>query len=328
MVKASPKGRTTVSFYKYWNMEDPHTFRDELYLKMDEVGVMGRIYVAKEGVNAQISVPDENIEAFRENLYSFSFLDGCRLNFAVQDEGMSFYKLKVKVRKKIVADGLNDNAFDVTDIGVHVDAARFNELTSQNNTVLIDMRNHYESEVGHFDGAILPDADTFREELPMVEEMIKGKEDQNIVMYCTGGIRCEKASAYFKSRGFQNVFQLEGGIIKYARDVKSSGLENKFKGKNFVFDERLGERISDEIIAECHQCGKQCDDHTNCNNEGCNLLFIQCDECKAKYENCCSTDCQEIIKLPEDEQKKIRQENVRGRLIYKKGRWPKDLKND
>jgi len=319
-LKRSGEARATISFYKYAHILNPAQLRDRLFAEWEKLGVMGRVVVAKEGINAQISVPSENAECFREQLESVSFLKGVRLNYAVEDDGKSFFKLKIKVRDKILADGLNDSAFDVTNVGRHLKADEFNKLTDSSETILIDMRNHYESEVGHFENAILPDADTFRDELNMVEEMLKGKEGKNIVMYCTGGIRCEKASAYFKHKGFKNVHQLEGGIIKYARDVKEQGLKNKFKGKNFVFDERLGERISDEIISHCHQCGNPSDRHVNCANEGCHLLFIQCESCAAKFENCCSDDCREFIRLPEEVQKKKRKGVKKERNVYRKGR--------
>uniref|UniRef100_UPI0023F46F79 rhodanese-like domain-containing protein n=1 Tax=Chryseobacterium cucumeris TaxID=1813611 RepID=UPI0023F46F79 len=176
-------------------------------------------------------------------------------------------------------------------------------------------------EVGHFQGAILPDVDTFRESLPYIEdEFLKGNEDKNLVMYCTGGIRCEKASAYFKHQGFKNVYQLEGGIIEYTRQIKEEGIKSKFIGKNFVFDHRLGERITDDIIAQCHQCGKPCDNHTNCANDACHLLFIQCDDCKAAMENCCSTECLETIHLPWDEQVKLRKGLQVGNKVFRKGK--------
>ena len=142
-------------------------------------------------------------------------------------------------------------------------------------------------------------------------------------MYCTGGIRCEKASAWMKHLGFKNVFQLNGGIIKYAQDVKELELENRFMGKNFVFDERLGERITQDIIAICHQCGNPCDDHTNCKNDGCHLLFIQCKECGEKYKGCCSEACRETVALPRQKQKEIRKGIKIGRQVFKKGRSEK-----
>ena len=313
----------TISFYKYARIANPHLFRDHLFLMWSKLDVVGRTYIASEGINAQIAVPTKNISLFREELYQIDFLNGIRLNFAVDESEAEFpfLKLKIKVRNKILADGLNDETFDVTKKGKHLNAEEFNTLTDDPETLLIDFRNHYESEVGYFEGAILPDVDTFRDSLPKIEkEILKGNEHKNIVMYCTGGIRCEKASAWFKHRGFPNVHQLEGGIIKYARDVKEHGIQNKFKGKNFVFDERRGERITEEIVSVCHLCGTPADTHTNCANSACHLLFIQCDKCKEKLDNCCSSECQEIYHLPLEEQKALRKGIDNSNKIFKKGR--------
>lgn len=319
-IEESTVPRTTISFYKYHYIQNPQQFRDDLFLKWSELGVLGRIYVADEGINAQLSVPAENLEAFKDHLESIDFLKGNRLNIAVEDNGKSFFKLSIKVRKKIVADGIEDPDFDVTKIGTHLKAEEFNAITERDDVVIVDMRNHYESEVGHFENAILPDVLSFREQLPKVAEMLEDKKDKPVVMYCTGGIRCEKASAYMLYRGFKEVYQLEGGIIHYANQIKDKGLKNKFHGKNFVFDERLGEHISTEVIAKCHQCGEPCDTHTNCENVACNLLFIQCPACKAKYSNCCSEECMHIAALPEEEQKALRKGQNKGRLVFNKGK--------
>jgi UPF0176 protein len=319
-MRASDEKRTTISFYKYHHLADPAAFRDLLFENLNTFGVLGRIYIAAEGINAQISVPSGQFESFRNYLYSISWLNHVRLNIAVDDDGKSFFKLKILVRKKIVADGLDDASFDVTDCGIHVNASEFNKLADDPNTVIVDMRNHYESEVGHFRNAICPDVDTFREELNIVETLMREQKDKNLLMYCTGGIRCEKASAWMKHQGFSNVYQLEGGIIKYAQDVRERGLENKFIGKNFVFDERLGERITNDIISVCHQCGAPCDDHTNCKNDGCHLLFIQCKACAEKYTGCCSEPCRDVVALPAEQQAELRRGIDKGRLVFKKGR--------
>ena len=315
-----PIPRTTISFYQYFRIEEPEVFRDQLYKDLKSLDVMGRIYLAHEGINAQISLPQANLDVFRDYLYAIPGLENTRLNRAVDDDGKSFYVLDVKVRKKIVADGIDDPAFDMSKKGKYVDASQFNELTKDPGTVVIDMRNHYEYEVGHFENAIEIPSDTFREQLPMAAEMMKADRDKNIIMYCTGGIRCEKASAFMLSQGFKNVYHLEGGIIHYTNQVKEKGLPNKFHGKNFVFDQRLGERITDEIIAQCHQCGKPADTHTNCVNDACHLLFIQCEECKQKMEGCCSQECLDFIHLPEEEQKVKRAGIDKGRNIFNKAR--------
>lgn len=315
------KDRITISFYKYAKIGNPGILRNHLYHEWEKLGVLGRIYVAFEGINAQLSIPSQNLDDLRAQLNTISFLENIRLNVAVDQDDDSFLKLKVKVRDKIVADGLNDDTFDVTNKGIHVDAIEFNELIDDENTILVDMRNHYETEIGHFKNAITPDVDTFRDSLPLIEEDLSPhKDDKNLVMYCTGGIRCEKASAYFKHKGFKNVFQLEGGIINYTKQVEQENLENKFIGKNFVFDHRRGERISEDIIAQCHQCGAPCDTHTNCANEACHLLFIQCEACKEKMNDCCSEACKEVHDLSLEEQKALRRGKKASNKIFKKGR--------
>ena len=314
------EARTTLSFYRYFPITDTKDFRDQLYVALEALKVFGRIYIAAEGINAQISVPASNFKAMAAWLHSLPALADLRLNIAVEDDGKSFWVLKVKIRDKIVADGIEDPDFDMENKGQYVDAERFNQLTEDPGTIVVDMRNHYEFEVGHFENAVEVPSDTFREQLPMSADMLKDKKDSNIIMYCTGGIRCEKASAYLLHQGFRNVYHLEGGIIHYANVVKEKGLDNKFRGKNFVFDDRLGERISGEIIAHCHQCGKHADRHTNCKNEGCHLLFIQCEECASKYEGCCSPVCQETIHLPVEEQQALRKGVDKGTHVFNKSR--------
>ena len=321
LIDDAGEDRLTLSFYAYTQIEYAYKFRDQLFVRWSAMDVLGRIYVAKEGINAQLSVPAPNFNVFKKDLDTINFLKNVRLNIAVEQDNKSFLKLKIKVRDKIVADGLNDDAFDVTNKGVHLNAVEFNSLTNAGNTIVVDMRNHYESEIGHFEGAITPDVDTFRDSLPIIEkELSEYKSDKNLVMYCTGGIRCEKASAYFKHKGFEHVYQLEGGIIEYARQVKNQGLDNKFIGKNFVFDERRSEAISDDIIANCHQCDSPCDTHVNCANDACHLLFIQCKSCAEKLNNCCSESCAAVVALPKDKQRELRKGTRNSNKIFKKGR--------
>ncbi|WP_253931529.1 rhodanese-related sulfurtransferase [Lewinella sp. W8] len=301
---AETEPRTTLSFYRYANIEDPERFRNERYAEWSALGVLGRVYVAREGINGQISVPASKVEAFRDVLYAIPFMEGTRLNIAIDAEAESFLKLKVKVRPKIVADGLHDDTFDVTKRGRHLSAEEVNALMEEDDTIVVDMRNHYESEVGYFEGAIRPDIENFRDLLPAVEEMLADKKDRNIIMYCTGGIRCEKASAYYLHRGFDNVCMVDGGIIEYARQCKALGLESKYLGKNFVFDERLGERITEHIVAHCHQCGAPTDRQLDCANNACHILFVQCEACAEVHNNCCSEECKDFMELPEAERRR------------------------
>lgn len=320
LLYAETEHRTTISFYQYFQVDDPKLFRDELYTALHAMKVFGRIYIAAEGINAQISVPDSNVAAFKNYLDSIESLNNIRLNIAVDDGGKSFWVLKIKVREKIVADGIDDPGFSMLNKGSYVNAVEMNELIEDENTIVIDMRNHYEYEVGHFVKAIEIPSDTFREQLPMAVEMMKEKKDKNIIMYCTGGIRCEKASAYMKHHGFEHVYHLEGGIINYARNAKAQGLDSKFIGKNFVFDDRLGERITEDIISKCHQCGEPADTHTNCKNDGCHLLFIQCVACGKQFDGCCTTECQTVYNLPIEEQQEIRKGIDKGMMVFNKSK--------
>ena len=324
IIDENSQERITLSFYKYFKLGNTSFFRDHLYMSWSNLDILGRIYVSKEGINAQLSVPKENFEKFKISVNEFSPLKDIRLNVALEHFSKSFLKLTIKIRDKIVADGLDDSTFDVTKIGEHLDAKKFNEMLNDKNTICIDMRNHYESEIGFFKGAIKPDVDTFRESLEIIDkELDKNGKDRSYLMYCTGGIRCEKASAYLKHKGIENVFQLEGGIIEYTRQVKDQKLENNFLGKNFVFDERLGERVSNEIVSNCHQCGAPCDTHVNCANDSCHLLFIQCDDCKNQMNNCCTEECKEINALPYDEKKLLRKGKGNSNQTFQKGRSAK-----
>ena len=322
LIEKAGEKRFTLSFYKYELIKNLEIFRNFLFVQFNSIDVLGRIYIANEGINAQLSLPAKNIYLLKKVLDEISFLKNVRLNIAIEHDNESFLKLKIKIRDKIVADGLGNDEYDLKNNGIHVNASEFNELLNDKNTIAIDMRNHYESEIGHFEGANLPDVDTFRESLPIINKKYsKHKRDKKILMYCTGGIRCEKASAYLMQNGYENVFQLDGGIIEYTRQVKSQDIQNKFIGKNFVFDNRRSERISQKIISKCHQCGSKCDDHVNCNNEACHLLFIQCEKCRIKYNGCCSADCEEIYQLPVDDQKKLRKGKKNSNKIFKKGRF-------
>ena len=298
--------RITLSFYRYVLLEEVGLLRDEFYHQLNELNVFGRIYLAHEGINAQVSVPEQNWNAFKELLNSYLQFNNVDLKIAIEDDGKSFYKLIVRIREKIVGDGIADEKFDVTNVGKHLSAIEFNDAMKQPGTIVVDMRNHYESEVGHFKNAFCPDADTFRQELPIVLDHLKDKKENKILLYCTGGIRCEKASAFLRHHGFEDVNQLNGGIIHYARQVKAERLESQFIGKNFVFDDRMGERITEDIISACHQCDKPSDRHVNCANDDCHLLFIQCESCSEITHGCCTPKCMEIASLPLDEQIKLR----------------------
>lgn len=298
--------RITCSFYRYTQIKDPVFFRDVLYREWKELNVFGRIYIAKEGINAQFSCPEHYWDLFKTSLESHEVLKSIQLKIAVQD-GESFYKLKIKIKDEIVAYGVDEGEYDMSQIGRHLSAEEFNDKLDEKSTI-VDMRNYYESEVGRFENAIVPDVDTSRELLPEVKRLLQGHEQDEVLLYCTGGIRCEKASAYLINSGFEKVSQLKGGIIQYAHDVKQQGLESKFIGKNFVFDARMGERVTNDVLGVCHQCGLPADRHLDCGNDACHILFIQCVACNEKYNGCCSHECQEFASLPIEEQRALRKD--------------------
>lgn len=298
---ADTRPRTTLSFYRYVRIADPVEFRNALYLKLMSLDCLGRIYVASEGINSQMNVPTENFKALDEYLQALPELAGVPYKIAVEEKDFSsFYKLTIKVKSKIVADGLDDSTFDVTNTGAYLTAEEMNAYIDDPEAVIVDMRNAYESEIGHFENAILPDVDTFREELAITPELLRVHKNKKMAIYCTGGIRCEKASAWLKHNGFTDVRHLKGGIIDYAHQVEEKGLPNKFLGSNFVFDERLGERVGNEIISHCHLCRTaKTDTHHHCKNQICHVLFLGCDDCVAKGKGYCSTWCRVTDKAPE-----------------------------
>lgn len=305
--------RVTFSFYKYVKIADPKALREELLERWGKLGCFGRIYVAHEGINAQMNCPKKHWDQFDAFMKSKPEFAGIPYKIAVEEgDHVSFYKLTIKVRNKIVADGLDDDSFDVTNTGEYLTARELNEYINDPDALVIDMRNIYEAEIGHFEGAVCPDVDTFRDELAMVPELMKHQKDKKVALYCTGGIRCEKASAWMKHQGFQDVKHLKGGVIDYRHQVEREGLENKFHGKNFVFDERLGERIGDDVISYCHLCSEnKSDEHHHCKNKACHVLFLACEGCLEKKQGYCSYKCMTFDKLPEKVKKFLSRNNYK-----------------
>ena len=300
--------RITASFYKYIIINEPQKFRDSLYILFDKYEIYGRIYVALEGINAQVSIPEKNWILFLKMIKQVKELRNVQIKKALQ-EGNSFYKLTIKVRKELVAYNLFKSDYDMDKVGKHLDSEEYNSALDNPNTTIVDMRNYYECEVGQFENAIIPNAETSKELLPKVKKLLKGKEKNKILLYCTGGIRCEKASSYLIKNGFKDINQLQGGIIQYANDMKEKNLKSKFIGKNFVFDNRLGERVTEDVISKCHICQEPCDNHTDCKNDACHILFIQCEKCNKKLMGCCSDDCKNFTLLPYEDQKKRRKDS-------------------
>lgn len=297
-IKTENFSRKTLSFYKYVEIKNPQKVRDKLFLKLNNLNCKGRIYIAKEGINAQMNVPEKKFLEFDKFIKSISEFSDIPYKIAVEEnKKSSFLKLIIKVKRKIVADGIDEENFDPSDTGKYFSASDVNEHIKKGG-VVIDMRNFYEARVGRFRDAQVMKVKTFRQQLKKVESQFQDKKDEKILLYCTGGIRCEKASAWMKFQGFKNVFHIKGGIIDYTHQVKKQGLKNYFLGKNFVFDERMGEKISEDIISDCDICKKtKSDNYYNCKRSKCSKLFLACDNCLKKRKNFCSLKCQILEKI-------------------------------
>ena len=309
-LKAESFKRITCSFYKYAKIKTTLQFRDSMYSFLDSLKILGRVYIASEGINAQISVPDYVWNIFKIGIQNFRVLKNVQIKKAISD-GDSFYKLVVKEKKELVAYGVSDDLYDMNNVGKYLNAEQFNKAIDEDNTAVIDMRNFYETEVGRFKNAEIPQVEKSKDLLPEVRRMLNGREDHKVLLYCTGGIRCEKASSFLIKSGIENVNQLKGGIIQYAHDIRNKDVDSRFIGKNFVFDARLGERITKDIIANCHLCGSPSDNHRDCNNDTCHILFIQCKKCEEKLSGCCSNECMDFASLPMSKQKELRKDPKR-----------------
>jgi len=304
------------ALYKFVTLDDYAALRKPLLKLMEEHHVKGTLLLAKEGINGTIAGDCKGIDALLAWLRSDPRFADIETKESYE-QAMPFYRSKVKLKKEIVTMGIE--GIDPKNIvGTYVKPKDWNALISDPDVLLIDTRNDYEVKIGTFKGAVNPETETFREFSQYVKKQLDPAKHKKVAMYCTGGIRCEKASAYLVHHGFQNVNQLGGGIIQYAHDVKAMGLKSKFIGKNFVFDARMGERVTDDILGVCHQCGKPADTHLDCGNDACHILFIQCDKCNEKYAGCCSAECKEFASLPVAKQRLFRKdpEKVVSRARY------------
>ena len=297
--------RQTISFYRYVQIENPSELRDQLFTAWSELGVLGRVYLSTEGINAQISVPKPELKTFRKLIDASPYFANVEFKYAIEEPATAFWKLIIKVRKQIVADDLDAGSYDLSNVGTHLNAKEFNQAIEQG-ALVVDMRNKYESDIGRFENAVTPSSQTFGDELQEVVKLLDDKKNEKVLLYCTGGIRCEKASAFLKHNGFNDVSQLYGGIINYKHEIEREGLESKFKGKNYVFDGRMAEAVTPDVLGKCFNCKSPADTYDNCSSDLCHALFIQCAGCKAKMLGACSDECRLIAALPLEERKVVR----------------------
>ncbi len=286
-----------LAYYFFTHLEDPalEVFRHKDFFSSRDF--QGRIYISKEGINGQMSASIGAAQEYMEWLKSDPRFQGVEFKIHTWHEHC-FPRMTVKVRPQLVA---LDKEVDMKKTGVHLSPEEWKKMLDQKdeNTILIDVRNDYEWDIGHFEGAELPTLEKFRQ-FPQYAKALKETRDPSktkVMMYCTGGIRCELYSALMKEEGFNEVYQLQGGIIKYGLQVGSK----HWRGKLFVFDDRLSVPISDkepaQVISKCIHCGESTDLYYNCANMDCNELFLSCHACAEKTRGCCSQACEDAPRV-------------------------------
>ncbi len=269
-------------YYKYVNLAEPEQFFNAHKLLCKQLGLTGRILVADEGLNGTVCGTIEQTEAYKQALWSDErFQD---IEFKEHDYSENpFAKLKIKLRRELVALGVNE--ITAADAAQHLSPQDWHTLAQQPDVVVMDVRNNYESKIGKFKEAIVPDIGNFRE-LPAWMEQHQELKDKKVLIYCTGGIRCEKASAVLKRSGVGEVYQLHGGIINYGKEIPN-GL---WEGSCFVFDQRMAVQVNDTehhyAISTCQSCETKTDQYYNCANVECNALILQCADCRVTDRYC------------------------------------------
>lgn len=280
---------TVLLYYKYTQIENPEDLREKQFELCSKLGLKGRILIAKEGINGTIGGTTEACNEYMKSTMEYSGLEDIEWKISNNTED-SFPKLRVVVRDEVVSFKA---PVDLKNKAPYIQPKEMKELLDSNEEVVIlDARNNYESKIGKFKNAIAPDIDNFRE-FPEFVKSIEHLKDKPVVTYCTGGIRCEKASAYLVEQGFTNVRQLHGGIAKYGEEAGGKD----FEGSMYVFDKRIHIPVNSEnpqIISECIHCNVKTENYINCCNAACNKQFIVCEECNVKFEGGCSVECQKL----------------------------------
>ncbi|TDQ41444.1 rhodanese-related sulfurtransferase [Aureibacillus halotolerans] len=278
-------------YYKYVPIDDPESFADIHLAMCKEIGLLGRILVAHEGINGTVSGTVEQTDQYMDMLRSDSrFSD---IVFKIDEaEGHAFKKMHVRSRPELVNSQLDETIDPIKKTGTYLEPKDFKKAMEDEDVLIIDARNDYEFDIGHFKNAIRPDIKTFRELPEWIRTNLADQKDKKVLTYCTGGIRCEKFSGYLLDEGFSDVNQLHGGIVTYGKDEEVQG--ELYEGKCFVFDERMAVPVnqkSDKVVGKCYYCGKPEDRYVNCANPECNRLHVCCDECEESYRRSCSDEC-------------------------------------
>jgi len=280
-------------YYKYVPISDAETFSAEHLNFCKELGVKGRILIADEGINGTLSGTIEQTERYMAEMHAHPLFSD--LLFKIDEsEGHAFKKLFVRHKKELVTLRYDRKLNPLEEGGERLSPKEFHDYLQRDDVLILDGRSGYEYDLGHFRNAVRPDLETFREFPDWIRNNLTEHKDKPILTYCTGGIRCEMLTAVLKNEGFQNVFQLDGGIVTYGQDPEVQG--RGFDGNCYVFDERVSVRINqtDEhtLVGKCHHCGTATDRYINCKDDTCHLQHLVCDDCETTKRGYCSTDCE------------------------------------
>lgn len=284
---------TILLFYKYVYIEYPKSIMKQQRALCEQLGLRGRIILAHEGINATLSGPTEATQTYKEYMNNHELFKDIDFKESPGSDD-DFPRLRVVVKDEIVHLGLDTQKVTVQDTGVHLTPEEAHALMAENpeDLVILDARNDYESRVGTFTNSLTPPIKTFREFPTYVDENLETFKNKKVLMHCTGGIRCERASAYLNQKGVaQKVYQILGGIHRYIEKYP----DGFFRGKNYVFDGRVTVRVNDDILTTCDWCKKPADDYTNCINSNCNNHYISCASCVKNSQSTCSPTCKDAV---------------------------------
>jgi predicted sulfurtransferase len=279
-------------YYKYVTIENPQQISKWVKTVCESLSLKGRIIVAKEGINGTLGGAVESIDAFKTELLAHPLFANTDMK---ESEGGAehFPRLSVKVRTEITVLGINPDELTVKDGGTHLSPDQVHEIISaKKDLVILDTRNNYESRIGQFKNAIIPPIKTFRELPSYIDENEELFKDKEVLMYCTGGVRCERATAYLNKKNIaKEVYQIDGGICRYVEKYP----DGHFRGKNYVFDDRIAVPVNNDVLTHCDLCKAKSDTYSNCMNACCNAHFIACEQCNTQYNSTCSTQCRDLV---------------------------------
>jgi len=280
-------------FYKYVVLSEPEAILEWQQTLCKSLDLRGRIILAKEGINGTVGGTKEATDAYIAAMEQHPLFD--KIDFKTAPGGNDhFPRMRIVIKNEIVNLGLDTQKVSVKDTGTHLTPEQAHQLMNEapENLVILDARNNYESRIGTFKGSLTPDIDTFREFPDYVDHNLEAFKDKKVLMHCTGGIRCERASAYLKQKGIaQEVYQIEGGIHRYIEKFP----DGHFRGSNYVFDARIAQRVNEDVLGNCDLCNVACDYYVNCVNAQCNNQFLACKQCRKTYKECCSTLCCDLV---------------------------------